>query len=52
VLAREHAADLHAELEDFRAERFRSFKLARLGGVVENERVQIAVAGVTDVGDA
>ena len=52
MLAGEHAADLDAELEDIRAECLRSLELARLVGVVENQRVQIAVAGVEDVGDA
>src|SRR6266699_4440461 len=51
VLAGEHAADLDAKLEDVRAELFRTLELARLVGVVENERVEIAVAGMEDVGD-
>src|SRR5215212_4343478 len=50
VLARQHAADLDAELEDVGAERLRAVQLAQLVGVVEDERVQVAVAGVEHVG--
>ena len=52
VLAGQHAADLDAELEDFGAELLGLLQLARLVGVVEDQRMQIAVAGVEHVGDA
>ena len=52
VLAGEHAADLDAEPQDVGAERLGALELARLVGVVEDERMQIAVAGMEDVGDA
>src|SRR5262249_6435692 len=51
MLAGEHAAYLDAKLQDVRAERLRAFELAGIVRVVEDERVQIAVAGVEDVGD-
>ena len=46
MLAREHAPHFHAELEDLGAECLRSFQFARLVGVVENKRMEIAIAGV------
>src|SRR3546814_5305418 len=52
MLAGQHAADLDAELQDVGAEVLRLLQLARLVGVVEDERMQVAVAGVKDVGDA
>ncbi len=52
VLAGQHAADLDAELQDFRAERLGLVELARLVGVVEDQRMQVAVAGMEHVGDA
>ena len=52
VLAGQDPADLHAEPQDVGAERFRLVQLARLVGVVEDERMQVAVAGVEDVGAA
>src|SRR5438105_3567140 len=52
VLAGQHAADLDAELQNVRAEFFGALELTRLVGVVEDERMQIAVAGVEDIGDA
>jgi hypothetical protein len=52
VLAGQHAADLDAELEDVGAERLGALQLARLVGVVEDQRMQVAVAGVEHVGDA
>src|SRR5262245_21917549 len=51
MLAGEHAPHLDAELEDVGAEAFRFLELARLVGIVENERVEIAVAGMEHVGD-
>src|SRR5882672_6793954 len=52
VLAGDGAADLQAQLEYFGAESFRARELAGLVGVVEDERVQVAVAGVEYVGAA
>ncbi len=52
MLAGEHAADLDAEPEDVGAERLGRLDLARDVRVVEDQRVQVAVAGVEDVGDA
>ena len=52
VLAGQHAADLDAELEDLGAELLGAVEFAGLVGVVEDERMQIAVAGMEHVGDA
>src|SRR5215216_4926600 len=52
VLAGEHAAHLDAQLEDLGAECFGALQLARLVGVVEDERMQVAVASVKHVSDA
>ncbi len=52
MLAGEHAAHLDAEAQDVGAEGLGAFQLAGLVGIVEDERMQIAVAGVEDVGDA
>ena len=52
VLAGQHAADLDAEPQDVGAERLGALEFARLVGVVEDERMQVAVAGVEHVGDA
>ena len=52
MLAGEHTADLDAEAQDVGAETFRPVEFARLVGVVEDQRVQIAVAGMEDIGDA
>ena len=52
VLAGQHAADLDAEPQDVGAESLGRLELARLVGVIEDQRMQIAVAGMEDVGDA
>jgi hypothetical protein len=52
VLAGDRAADLDAELEDLRAERFRADALRLDVGVVQNERMEVAVARVEHVGAA
>jgi hypothetical protein len=52
VLAGQHAADLDAEPQDVGAETLSLVELAGYVGVVENQRVQVAVAGVKDIGDA
>ena len=52
VLAGQNAADLDAEPQDVVAERLRAFQFAGLVGVIEDQRMQIAVAGVEDIGDA
>src|SRR5438874_2486873 len=51
VLAGEHAANLNAELEDRGSELLGALELARHVGVIEDERMQVAVAGVEYVGD-
>ena len=40
MLAGEHAADLDAQLEDVGPERLRALQLARLIGIVEDERME------------
>src|ERR1044072_2948225 len=52
VLAGEHAADLDAELEDLGAELLGALQFARLVGIIEDQRMQVAVAGVKHIGDA
>ena len=52
VLAGEHAADLDAQPQDIGAELLGAFELAGIVGVVEDQRMQIAVAGMEHVGDA
>ena len=51
MLAGERAARVDAGFEDLLGELARALGLARLG-VVEDERVEVAVAGVEDVADA
>src|SRR5450759_1734395 len=50
VLAGDGTADLDRKLEDLATERFRAFEFAWRVGVVEDHRVQIAVAGMKHVG--
>src|SRR4051812_21046974 len=52
VLAGEAAADLDAELQDVVARPLGLFHLARLVDVEQDQRVQVAVAGVEHVGHA
>jgi hypothetical protein len=52
MFAGQHAADLDAEAQDVGAEGLRLLQLARIVGIIQNQRMQIAVAGVEDVGDA
>ena len=52
MLAGEHAADLDAEPQNIGAELFGALELARLVGVVEDQRMQVAVAGMKHIGDA
>jgi hypothetical protein len=52
VLAGQHAADLDAQPQDIGAELLGLLQFARLVGIVEDQRMQVAVAGVEDVGDA
>ena len=49
VLARDRPADFDAELEDFRAERLRLLGVAGTVRVVEDQRMQVAVACVEHV---
>src|ERR1700722_19862330 len=51
VLAGQNAADVNTQPEDLRAKRLRPVEFPRLVGVIENERMKVAVAGVKDVGD-
>ena len=51
VLAGQAAADLDAEPQDVGAERLGLLEVARLVGVVEDQRVHVAVAGMEHVGD-
>lgn len=50
VLAGEHAAELDAGAQDVGAEGFGALDLAGLVGIVEDQRMQIAVAGMEHVG--
>ena len=50
MLARDRAADLDAQLEDAIAELDRPLSLAGLVGVVQDERMQVAVPGMEHVG--
>jgi len=52
VFAGDGAAGGDAEVEDFGGESFGGVLLAGDAGVVEDERMEVAVAGVEDVGDA
>ena len=51
VLAGQDAADLDAEPQDVGAKRLGALDLAGLVGVVQDQRVQIAVAGMKHIGD-
>ena len=51
MLAGQHAADLDAKPQDIGAECLGTLDLAGLVGVVEDQRVQIAVAGMKHIGD-
>src|SRR5579884_2433688 len=51
VLAGQHATDGDAQFQDVGAEHLGALDLARLVRVVENERMEIAVAGVEHVGN-
>ena len=52
VLAGDGAADLDAQLEDLAAERLGALQLVRVVGVEQDQRMQVAVAGVEHVGAA
>ena len=51
VLAGQAAADLDAELQDVGAERLRLVEAAGIVGVEHDQWVQVAVAGMEDIGD-
>ena len=51
VLAGDGAADRHAQLEYFAAQFLGAFQFPRLVGIVEYQRVQVAVAGMEYVAD-
>src|SRR5438874_1091292 len=50
MLAGEHPAHLDAKPQDVGAELFRTLEFARLVCVIEDERMEIAVAGMKDIG--
>jgi hypothetical protein len=52
VLAGDRAAERHRQFQDFGAEGFGPLPFAGLGGVVHDQRMQVAVAGVEDIGAA
>jgi len=49
MLTGNRAADPNAQLQNLSAQCLGAFKLARFSGIVQNERVQIAVAGMKHV---
>src|SRR5690606_13896603 len=49
VLARQHAADLHAESQDRSAERFRPLELSGVVRFEQDQRMQVSVTGVKHV---
>ena len=51
VLAGQAAAELDAQLQDLEARDIGALQLGLVVGVVEDQRVQIAVARMEDVGD-
>ena len=51
VLAGQAAADFDAQFQDVGAEVFRLVEAGRVVGVEHDQRMQVAVAGVEDVGD-
>ena len=52
VFAGDGAADVDAELEDFGTEIFGTFELTGIIGIVEDQRMQVAVAGMEYIGAA
>ncbi len=52
MLAGEHAADLDAKPQNVGAEFFGALEFVRIVRIEEDERMQIAVAGMKDIGDA
>ena len=52
MLAGQHAADRNAEFQNIRAAGLGLFRVAGLIGVIEDQGVQIAIAGMEDIGDA
>jgi hypothetical protein len=51
VFARDRATGFHAELQDLAAEFFGAFQFAWLVGVIQDQRMQIAIAGMKYIGD-
>jgi len=51
VLARQNAADLDAKLKDFTPELFCFFQFTGVVGIIEDQRMQISIACMKDVGD-
>ena len=52
MFAGQHAAEFDADPQDIGAEGLGPLHLAGLVGVVEDQRMQIAVAGMKHIGDA
>jgi len=51
VLARQNAPDLDAKLEDFAPELFCFLQFTGVVGIIEDQRMQISIACMKDVGD-
>src|SRR6185437_193283 len=51
VLSGQHAAHLHAQAKDVRTKALGLLELIALAGIVEDQRMQIAIARMEDVGD-
>src|SRR5581483_3509558 len=49
MLARDRATEPHAKLEDLGTEAIRAVPLARSIGIEQDQRVQVAIAGVKDI---
>ena len=52
MLAGQHAAEFDADPQDIGAETFGPLHFAGLVGIVQDQRMQIAVAGMKHIGDA
>ncbi len=52
MFAGEYAADLDTQLQNFRAQFFRPLQLPFGIAVVQDQRVQVAVPCVKDIGDS
>ena len=50
MFARQAAADFDTQLQDVRPQRLAQFKIARLVGIEQDQRVHVAIARVKDIG--